>query len=99
MGRWELWKTVSVVFQAAMGAFFSVHRRGSLHGRWLSRLTRVTDDIGARRPAQNTDQEKPMSDDARLTALEDKVQQLEAMVALALRLLSLENPVSALLQS
>jgi hypothetical protein len=40
-----------------------------------------------------------MSDDARLTALEDRVQELEAMVALALRLLSLEKPVSALLQT
>jgi hypothetical protein len=40
-----------------------------------------------------------MSDDARLTALENKVQELEAMVALALRLLSLEKPVSAVLES
>ena len=40
-----------------------------------------------------------MSDDARLTALENKAQELEAMVALALRLLSLEKPVSALLQN
>ena len=38
-----------------------------------------------------------MSDDARLTALEGKVQELEAMVTLALRLLSVEKPVSALL--
>ena len=38
-----------------------------------------------------------MNDDARLTALENKVQELEAMVALALRLISLEKPVSALL--
>ena len=40
-----------------------------------------------------------MNDDARLTALENKVQELEAMVALALRLLSLQKPVSALLQN
>jgi hypothetical protein len=39
-----------------------------------------------------------MSDDARLTALEGKVQELEAMVTLALRLLSVEKPVSALLE-
>jgi hypothetical protein len=38
-----------------------------------------------------------MSDDARLTAPEGKVQELEAMVTLALRLLSVEKPVSALL--
>ena len=40
-----------------------------------------------------------MNDDARLTALETKVEVLEAMVALALRLISLEKPVSALLQN
>ena len=40
-----------------------------------------------------------MSDDARLTALEAKVQELEALVTLALRLLALEKPVSALLES
>ena len=40
-----------------------------------------------------------MSDDARFTALEAKVQELEAMVTLAFRLLSLEKPVSALLAS
>jgi hypothetical protein len=40
-----------------------------------------------------------MSDDTRLTALENKVQELEAMVTLALRLLALEKPVSALLQN
>jgi hypothetical protein len=40
-----------------------------------------------------------MSDDARLTALEAKVQELEAMVTLAFRLLSLQKPVSALLAS
>jgi hypothetical protein len=40
-----------------------------------------------------------MSDDARLTALESKVQELEAMVTLALRLLALEKPVSALLEN
>jgi hypothetical protein len=36
----------SVVFQAAMGAFFSVHGRGSFHGRGRTRATKVTDDIG-----------------------------------------------------
>lgn len=40
-----------------------------------------------------------MSDDARLTALESKVQELEAMVTLALRLLALAKPVSALLEN
>jgi hypothetical protein len=38
-----------------------------------------------------------VTDDARLAALEAKVQELEAMVTLSLRLLSLEKPVSALL--
>lgn len=36
----------SVVFQAVVGAFFSVHSRGSFHGRWRTRVTKVTDDIG-----------------------------------------------------
>jgi hypothetical protein len=36
----------SVVFQAAVGAFFSVHSRGSFHGQWRTRVTKVTDDIG-----------------------------------------------------
>jgi hypothetical protein len=36
----------SAVFQAAVGAFFSVHSRGSFHGRWRTRVTKVTDDIG-----------------------------------------------------
>ena len=40
-----------------------------------------------------------MTDDARLSALEAKVQELEAMITLAFRLLSLEKPVSALLAS
>ena len=36
----------SVVFQAVVGAFFSVHIGGSFHGRWSPRATKVTDDIG-----------------------------------------------------
>jgi len=36
----------SVVFQAAVGALFSVHGGGSFHGRWSTRVTKVTDDIG-----------------------------------------------------
>jgi hypothetical protein len=36
----------SVVFHAAVGAFFSVQSRVSCHGRWLTRVTKVTDDIG-----------------------------------------------------
>jgi hypothetical protein len=36
----------SVVFQAAVGAFFSVHNGGSFHGRWNARIAKVTDDIG-----------------------------------------------------
>jgi hypothetical protein len=40
-----------------------------------------------------------MSDETRITTLEDKVQELEALVTLALRLLTLEKPVSALLES
>ena len=35
-----------VVFQAAVGAFFSVHNGGSFHGRWNARIAKVTDDIG-----------------------------------------------------
>jgi hypothetical protein len=36
----------SVVFQAAVGAFFSVHGSGSFHGQWSARTAKVTDDIG-----------------------------------------------------
>ena len=36
----------SVVFQVAVGAFFSVHGDGSFHGQWSTRATKVTDDIG-----------------------------------------------------
>ena len=36
----------SVVFQAAVGAFFSVHDGGSFHGRWNARIAKVTDDTG-----------------------------------------------------
>ena len=36
----------SVVFQAAVGAFFSVHSGGSFHGRCGPRAAKVTDDIG-----------------------------------------------------
>lgn len=36
----------SVVFQAAVGAFFSVHGGGSFRGRWRARTAKVTDDIG-----------------------------------------------------
>ena len=36
----------AVVFQAAVGAFFSVHSGGSFHGRNRVRATKVTDDIG-----------------------------------------------------
>jgi hypothetical protein len=36
----------SVVFQEAVGAFFSVHRFGRFHGRCTSRATKATDDIG-----------------------------------------------------
>ena len=36
----------SVVFQAAVGAFFSVHSGNSFHGRWSARTAKVTDDIG-----------------------------------------------------
>lgn len=35
-----------VVFQAAVGAFFSVHGGGSFHGRCGMRAAKVTDDIG-----------------------------------------------------
>ena len=35
----------AVVFQAAVGAFFSVHSSGSFHGR-CTRAAKVTDDIG-----------------------------------------------------
>jgi hypothetical protein len=36
----------SVVFQAAVGAFFSVHNGGRFRRRWHARATKVTDDIG-----------------------------------------------------
>jgi hypothetical protein len=36
----------SVVFQAAVGAFFSVHSRGSFRGRYRPRAAKVTDTIG-----------------------------------------------------
>ena len=36
----------SAVFQAAVGAFFSVHSGGRFHRRWSARATKVTDDIG-----------------------------------------------------
>ena len=36
----------SVVFQAAVGALFSVHSGGSFRGRFRTRVTKVTDDIG-----------------------------------------------------
>ena len=36
----------SLVFQAAVGAFFSVHSSGRFHGRWRTRVPKVTDDIG-----------------------------------------------------
>jgi hypothetical protein len=36
----------SVVFHAAVGAFLRVHRRGSFHRRWRTRVTTVTDDLG-----------------------------------------------------
>jgi hypothetical protein len=36
----------SAVFQAAVGAFFSVHGDGRFHGRWSARIAKVTDDIG-----------------------------------------------------
>jgi len=36
----------SVVFQAAVGAFFSVRSSGRFHRRWRTRVTKVTDDIG-----------------------------------------------------
>jgi hypothetical protein len=36
----------SVVFQAAEGAFFSVHSGGSFHGRSNARIAKVTDGIG-----------------------------------------------------
>jgi hypothetical protein len=36
----------SVVFQAAVGAMFSVRSGGSFHGRWSARATKVADDIG-----------------------------------------------------
>lgn len=39
-----------------------------------------------------------MTVDARVAALEAKVQELEAMLTLALRLLSVERPVSAILE-
>jgi hypothetical protein len=36
----------SVVFQAAVGAFFRVHGGGSFHGPGGTRAPKVTDDIG-----------------------------------------------------
>ena len=36
----------SVVFQAAVGAFFSVHSGGSFHGRWRTRAAKATGEIG-----------------------------------------------------
>jgi hypothetical protein len=36
----------SVVFQAAVGAFFSVHSGGSFRGRLRTRAAKMTDDIG-----------------------------------------------------
>ena len=36
----------SIVFQAVVGAFFSVHNGGRFHGRWRARAAKVTDDIG-----------------------------------------------------
>ena len=36
----------SVVFQAGVGAFFSVRSGGRFHRRWSARATKVTDDIG-----------------------------------------------------
>jgi hypothetical protein len=36
----------SVVFQAVVGAFFSVHSGGRFHRRWRIRAAKVTDDIG-----------------------------------------------------
>jgi len=35
-----------VVFQAAVGAFFSVHGGGSFHRRRTTRVAKVTADIG-----------------------------------------------------
>jgi hypothetical protein len=35
-----------VVFQAVVGALFSVHNSGRFRGRWRARVTKVTDDIG-----------------------------------------------------
>jgi hypothetical protein len=36
----------SVVFQAVVGAVFSVHNGGRFHGPRRARVTKVTDDIG-----------------------------------------------------
>jgi hypothetical protein len=36
----------SAVFQAVVGACFSVHNGGRFHRRWRARDTKVTDDIG-----------------------------------------------------
>jgi hypothetical protein len=45
----------SVVFQAAVGAFFRVHGGGSFHGRYRVRAIKVTDDpqptLGMLKPA------------------------------------------------
>ena len=35
-----------VVFQAAVGAFSSVHSGGRFHRRWTVRVAKVTADIG-----------------------------------------------------
>ena len=34
------------VFQAVVGAFFGVHRCGSVHGLHRDRVTKTTDDFG-----------------------------------------------------
>ena len=39
-------ETGFVVFQAVVGALFSVRNGGRFHGRWRARVTKVTDDIG-----------------------------------------------------
>ena len=36
----------SVVFQAVVGAFFRLDNGGRFHGRWRTRVTKVTDDSG-----------------------------------------------------
>ena len=43
---WSLWKTFCV-FQDVVGAFFRVHRVGSVHRRFVgSRAAETTDDRG-----------------------------------------------------